>query len=154
VPDVRRVDLHEFFAELMMEYAGRCEKQGIQLIKDIAPDLNAAFFDPDLMRRVLHNLLLNAVQSMLEGGRLEVTVGRAGHDLRISITDTGRGIATENLENVFSPFYTTKEKGTGLGLPFARKIVEGHGGDLKLQSEVGRGTGIVIRLPQPESEES
>jgi len=83
-----------------------------------------------------------------------VTVGRAGHDLRISITDTGRGIATENLENVFSPFYTTKEKGTGLGLPFARKIVEGHGGDLKLQSEVGRGTGIVIRLPQPESEES
>ncbi len=153
VPDVRRVLLNEYFAELMMVYAVRCEARKIQLVEEIGANLETAYFDPDLIRRVLHNLLRNAIQAMPGGGRLEVAVDMVGRDLQISIADTGKGITPENLANVFSPFYTTKQKGTGLGLPFARKIVENHGGSLTLRSRTGHGTGVILRLPQPESEE-
>lgn len=154
VPDARRVNLPDYVAELMLFYAGMCERQGITLVKEIQPELNEATFDPDLVRRALHNLLLNAVQAMPDGGTLNFSVCRSARDLEIRIADTGKGIDAGQAKNIFTPFFTTKEKGTGLGLPFARKITDSHGGSLELQSRPGEGTGIVLRLPQPEREGS
>jgi signal transduction histidine kinase len=149
VPDTRSVNVHDFFAELLMAYAAQCDQREIEIVKEFDPEPKTAVFDPDLLRRALHNLFLNAIQAMPEKGRLVIGVRRQVGELEITIADTGKGIAPENLENIFTPFYTTKEKGTGLGLPFARKIVESHGGSLTLRSKPLHGTGVVIRLPQP-----
>lgn len=153
VPDPRRVQLHEYFIELLMPYADQCEKQGVKLVKQVDEQLATGVFDPDLLKRALHNLMLNAIQAMPDGGSLTLQARAVDQALEIVIEDTGRGIEEKNLTAIFAPFFTSKEKGTGLGLPFAKKIIESHGGRLSLNSEPGRGTVVTIRLPQGGREE-
>jgi signal transduction histidine kinase len=117
-----------------------------------SPDPGARFVlaDPALLRTAILNLLVNARQAMAEaGGELLVEiVGRENH-VEVRITDTGPGIPPELQEKIFRPWYSTKEGGTGLGLPTARRIVEELGGELRLQSEVGRGTRFTLTVPRP-----
>ena len=111
--------------------------------RQIAP----AMLDESSMRGALLNLILNAIEAMPEGGILSVTTGVVDETLRLEITDTGRGISEDEAKNIFEPFYTTKEQGLGLGMPYARKIIEQHGGTISLESHVGEGTTISISLP-------
>ena len=106
--------------------------------------------DPDKMRQVLLNILINAEQSIESEG--EITISAAADDsaVTIAVQDTGSGIPPDELDRVFSPFYSTKERGTGLGLAVAAKIVEGHGGALTVESEVGKGSTFSVRLPRTE----
>jgi two-component system sensor histidine kinase PilS (NtrC family) len=108
-------------------------------------------------RQVLWNLLLNAVQAMPEGGTLTVETDMAEtadgkRFLQLRITDSGPGIGSSDLEKIFEPFYTTKERGTGRGLAIVNRIVEGMEGSIALDTLPGRGTTFRIRLPLPESE--
>jgi len=153
LPDVRPVNVHEFFTEFMMVYAGMCEAQNITLRQSIPDDIGRVLFDPDLIRRALHNLLLNAIQAMSEGGELTLRVFGDGEDLQVEIKDTGGGIPEEIKDTIFSPFVTNKDSGTGLGLPFALKIVEGHGGTIDIASQPGVGTTVIVSLPQAIMEE-
>jgi len=107
-----------------------------------------ALADPDKLRQVLLNILLNAVQSIEQSGEINIGTQTDGDMVSVYVKDTGCGMAPEHLEQVFSPFFTTKEKGTGLGLAVAAKIVEGHGGRLKAESELGKGTTLSIYLPR------
>jgi signal transduction histidine kinase len=96
----------------------------------------------------LLNVLLNAVQSVGESGRIEVSAeSRNGH-VTISVRDSGAGIPPEDLDKVFMPFFTTREKGTGLGLAAASKIVESHGGRIEAETAPGEGAIFHIRLPR------
>lgn len=106
--------------------------------------------DPDTMRQVLLNILLNAVQSIQGNGKVRIAAETDDATVSIVIADTGCGIPAEHLERIFSPFFTTKEKGTGLGLALAAKIVEGHGGSLEAHSVKGAGSTFVVRLPRAE----
>lgn len=106
--------------------------------------------DADMMRQVLLNILLNAVQSIDGPGRVTVTSEADARVVTLTVTDTGCGMPPDEVSMIFSPFYTTKEKGTGLGLAVAAKIVEGHGGRLDVFSELGRGTSLAVRLPRTE----
>ncbi len=106
--------------------------------------------DAHRLRQVILNVLQNAVQSIDGAGRVEVTA-RAGADtITISIADTGCGIAAEHVEKVFMPFFTTREKGTGLGLAAASKLVEAHGGLMDVSSTPGEGATFRITLPRGE----
>lgn len=107
--------------------------------------------DADKMRQVLLNVLLNAVQS-LEGKAGKVSTQSLADDdfVTITIQDSGCGVSADDIERIFSPFYTTKEKGTGLGLAICAKIVEGHGGSIHAESAPGVGTAMHIRLPRAE----
>jgi signal transduction histidine kinase len=109
-------------------------------------DLDARL-DPHLMRRVLVNLIENAVQAMPKGGKLEIACARVDSELLITVKDTGIGMPKEVVENVFKPFFTTKTKGTGFGLYTSKRIVEAHGGKISVESEVGKGTTFTIRIP-------
>ncbi len=122
----------------------------VALHYDIPPDVNV-WVDADKLRQVLLNVILNAVQS-LEGraGQVSAVADIADDAVVVSVTDTGCGIAPEDIERIFSPFYTTKEKGTGLGLAVCAKIVEGHGGALWAESTPGKGTTIHLRMPRAE----
>jgi len=103
--------------------------------------------DPDKVRQVLLNILLNAVQSAGPEGRIGLRTVIEGDTVTIEIEDNGGGIAPEHLDHIFAPFYTTKEKGSGLGLAVATKIVEAHGGALTAVSPPGRGATLSVRLP-------
>jgi len=103
--------------------------------------------DPVLMKRVFTNLITNAVHAMPDGGQLKIAVGRMKEDVVINVTDTGVGIAKENLDKIFTPLFTTKAKGQGFGLAVCRRLIEAHGGKINVESEVNKGTKFIITLP-------
>jgi len=130
----------------------------VELHKELGQGLRV-MGDPAEIRQVLWNLMINAIQAMPEGGTLTVTAVTDGNNgesraVRVEIGDTGSGIAPDRLERIWEPFYTTKERGCGLGLAIVRRIVESHGGTVEVQSEVSRGTRFVVRFPLIAPEES
>ena len=98
------------------------------------------------------NLMLNAIEAMRGGGALSIAIDHSGESLRLEIADTGHGIGEEEAKKIFEPFYTTKEQGLGLGMPYAKKIIEQHGGTISLNSRPGEGTTISIVLPAAQTE--
>ena len=114
------------------------------------------YVDSSLMRRMYTNLINNAVQAMPDGGRLTVRGHSADGYAYVEVEDTGVGISEENMEKIFRPLFTTKAKGTGLGLSVSERIVEAHGGEILVESEVGVGSKFTVRLPlggAPEGDE-
>ena len=110
-------------------------------------DLPIISFDPEKIKQVLINLLKNAAEAMPNGGKLVISSWREDGYVKVSFADSGVGILAEIAEKIFNPFFTTKKKGTGLGLAVSRRIMEDHGGDISLQSKKGKGTRAVISLP-------
>jgi two-component system sensor histidine kinase PilS (NtrC family) len=128
----------------------------VQIRRDVAESTAKADVDPAQMRQALWNLCLNAVEAMPQGGELRVGVrmitSEAGRILmEITVEDTGVGITAAELTQVFEPFFTTKPQGTGLGLAIAHRIVEDHGGEIRVQSEPWRGSRFTISLPVSEA---
>jgi signal transduction histidine kinase len=104
-------------------------------------------FDPDQLTQVLWNVSLNAIEAMKGQGRLRIHARREGDEVVVEVADTGPGIPPDDLRRIFEPFYSKRSGGTGLGLPIARRIVVAHGGRIDVESVVGTGTQILIRLP-------
>jgi len=103
--------------------------------------------DEKLLKQALFNLMINAVQAMGEGGELLMKVAaRDGRGI-VEVTDTGPGIAPDETGRVFEVYYSTKKRGTGLGLPTTRRIIQEHGGTIRIESEPGKGTRFIIALP-------
>ena len=127
---------------------GQLRDKGITVKEDMSPGLPEAAVDPDRMTQVFLNLFLNAMAAMDREGILSVGVARQdGRTLRVSVSDTGTGVRKEDLGRVFDPYFTTKSSGTGLGLAIVHRIVEAHGGEIRLESEPGKGTTFTILLP-------
>lgn len=115
---------------------------------EIGGGLDSCLVDPHLVRRVLDNLIRNAVEAMPNGGKLTASAYRAGDCINISVADTGVGISDEVAEKLFEFFYTTKSNGTGLGLPFSKRAVEAHGGALTYASTPESGTVFTATLKE------
>jgi signal transduction histidine kinase len=114
---------------------------------DVTGDATVLPVDVELLKIVVQNLLLNGAHAMQGQGLIEVAVTSADGACQITIADQGPGIAPEVLEKLFTPFFTTKARGTGLGLSTARRLVEAHGGTLAIESPATGGTTATIRLP-------
>src|SRR5205814_1367355 len=113
-------------------------------------ELPAVMADPESLRSALTNLIINGLQATDgNGGQLSIGLSSedSGQRVRIEISDTGRGIAPEDIAKVFEPYYSTKETGTGLGLAIVKKAVDDHQGTISVKSKVGEGTTFVITLP-------
>lgn len=121
--------------------------QGIVLRRDIEPSIPLIRMDARLMRQAILNVAVNAVQAIQYGGTLSVSARRDQGSVRIEIADTGPGIPSEVRHRIFEPFFTTKASGTGLGLAVVKRIVEGHQGEIMVESHVGHGTVFTLRLP-------
>ena len=140
-----QASLHGFEREL--------QRRGVQLavaIDDALPPVRA---ERVRLGHVFNSLLSNAVEAMPKGGRLDVTATMAPklHEVHVRIRDTGIGIARDQLHRVFVPFFTTKRKGLGLGLPLVKRIVTRFGGSVSIESEAGHGATIVVALPMAQS---
>ena len=124
-------------------------RRGIQVSMELDESQPEAVIDTGELQQVILNMLLNAMQAMPDGGDLGIQTRVSGDGVEITITDTGIGIAPENLHKVFNPFFTTKEvgKGTGLGLSVSFNIIEKHGGTIRAESQPGKGTAFTIVLP-------
>ncbi len=120
---------------------------GVSLVKQLTLADLEVVFDEDEIRQVLVNLMENACQAMTSGGTLKVSTQTQGDKVQIDITDTGCGIPQEHIAKIFAPFFTTKSRGTGLGLAVVKKVIDRHMGQLEVESRVGEGTTFHIRLP-------
>jgi two-component system sensor histidine kinase HydH len=116
-------------------------------IKPYLPaDLPPVYLDAELFKHALLNLMLNAEQAMTGGGELTLQGSHQAGSVILDLIDTGKGMSPEVLGNVFRPFFSTRPGGSGLGLPTVRRIIEAHGGTIRVQSEVDRGTKFTLQL--------
>ncbi len=147
-PRMQTGDLNAVAREVLAAVKADVSLAGRTLIEeDLSADLPLIPFDPDLMRQVLWNLVSNAFQALQGAGTLKIRTEARHGEAAIHIIDSGPGIPPDIREKIFTPFFTTKTKGTGLGLPISRNIVMAHGGELLVESEPGRGTKFSVVLP-------
>ena len=123
------------------------ENRGVAVKTKLARNLTATPADATQLQQVLVNLVKNAMQAMTTGGMLTLQTGETSDGVWVSVADTGGGIPQELINRIFEPFYTTKKKGTGLGLMIVQRIIRAHGGRVELESNVGHGTTFRIWLP-------
>lgn len=119
----------------------------VNLVTDIDHDLPLVMVDGQQLRRVIINLVNNGCEAMHGGGRLSVTLRRAGDFVRLDVSDTGDGITEEHAGKIFDPLFTTKTQGTGLGLSICEKIIAQHRGTIEVDSQLGRGTTFTVSIP-------
>jgi signal transduction histidine kinase len=146
-PRVRKSALNTTVEHAVMLGRQQALAKSIEITFQKDPDLPEVEHDSDQIHQVLLNLLLNALQAINLNGKVAVTVKSQGSTAVVEVADNGRGIAPEDLPNIFRPFYTTKGEGTGLGLSLARRIVEDHHGRIDVTSTVGKGTTFAVMLP-------
>jgi two-component system NtrC family sensor kinase len=147
-PALEETDLNALLDQIVDFAANHMDLSRVSVVRDFAPSLPRVFVDPDQIRQVAINLILNAGAAMEAGGTITVRTAPAeGRCVDVVFSDDGAGIAPENLEKIFEPFFTTKARGTGLGLAITRRIVEQHLGSITVESELGRGTTVTVRLP-------
>lgn len=154
--DLLAADVNKELAEIVDFFRPQAERLGVEVVEYFAADLPTVRLDKRSFHRAILNLLLNAAQAMPDGGQIVVRTRHHGGEVAIDLIDTGCGMEEESLQKIFEPFYSTKIGGTGLGLPTVRKIIEGHGGRIAIQSESGLGTQFTLAfpaLPQLEAEE-
>jgi signal transduction histidine kinase len=126
---------------------GPASARGVLVERDLGSDC-VLVGDPEKLKQVVLNLVMNGLEAMKEGGALGVRVAYEGDRVRLEVEDTGTGIEPFALAQVFDPFFTTKEGGTGLGLSIVRKIVDQHQGEVRIESEPGNGTRATVLLPR------
>jgi signal transduction histidine kinase len=143
------VDLDEFLSDVLRDFASSLEIADVKLIRRFSEEPLYPKIDRDKLRQAISNIIINAIQSMPEGGELRVSTGRDAFQKAaiIKISDTGVGIPEENIGRLFEPYFTTKSEGTGLGLAITYRMIKSHGGDINVESSVGRGTSFTISLP-------
>jgi signal transduction histidine kinase len=148
-PQLEEIGLARLIADLAAFLAPECERRGVTLAVRADGGPRTASLDPLLIKHALLNLVLNAAQACDDGGSVTVSTAPAEGQRRVRITvrDDGPGIPADALPRVFDAFFTTREGGTGLGLPIARRIVEDHGGALWLECPPEGGTMAILELP-------
>lgn len=164
-PHLKPLHIHETLEKSLLLVGHRLYQKDIKLIRSFAAEVDTIRADADQLEQVFLNFFLNAMDAMKSGGELTVSTeivsdkswvtalahsngnGAAHEVLRITIRDTGEGIRSEDLAHVFDPFFTTKDYGTGLGLSVVHGIVQEHGGQIEVESELAKGTAFHILLP-------
>ncbi len=147
VPQLRPAGLNEVVHKTLKLLEPELDNRGLSVKTNLARQLPATPIDSNQMQQVLVNLARNAMQAMTRGGTLTLQTWEGADGVWVSVADTGGGIPQEQLKRIFEPFYTTKKRGSGLGLMIVQRIVRAHGGRIEVESQVGRGTTFRIGLP-------
>jgi two-component system NtrC family sensor kinase len=159
-------NVNEVLAQVLELYEGQATTLGIKICREFAPDLPVCMADRKRLHRCFSNLIANGIQAMANGGELSIGTDRIpiisvpglqpdpsaanardASAIRVVIGDTGQGIPPDRLSRIFDPFYTTKEKGLGLGMAITHRIIEDHKGSIDVQSQVGIGSTFTMHLP-------
>lgn len=143
-----KIDLNKFVENLSSFFSQSATAESIKFSFDLAEEPICIFGEPNQLQQVFLNLILNGIEAVGNSGTITVSTSREGESAVLKISDTGTGIPQEMLEKIFEPFFTTKPgKGAGLGLAITKKIVEAHKGQIKVESEAGKGTIFTLAFP-------
>jgi signal transduction histidine kinase len=146
--DPRPCDVGAVVRETAALVEHKAREQAITIELDVADELPTTLADPELLKTCLLNLVLNAFEAMPDGGRLRLAARLEAGQLLLLVSDTGVGLTADAAAHALEPYFSTKEAGVGLGLALVRRIIEGHGGTIELDSTPGRGTTVRLRLPK------
>ena len=144
---LKESSLQDLLNHLVTLFREEASSLGITLEAEIPPDLPLIKIDPEKLTQALINIMKNGMQAMGQGGTLRIETKSLKDRVEVTISDSGSGIPPDRMEKIFNYYYTTKEKGVGLGLPIAHRIIEAHEGHLKIESRVGVGTKVTVTLP-------
>lgn len=142
----RRCSLREELETIVTLTSGSARGQQVELVLEPLAGEFTLFADGEKLRQAFLNIIINALQATPPGGRVVVSALREGDYVVVTFRDSGTGIDTAALERIFEPFFTTKPDGTGLGLAVTKKIIENHGGTLRVESSAGQGTTVIVTL--------
>lgn len=148
-PEKALVNPNQIVSDGLYFLESRCSKAGIEVARKLDSDLPEIYADASQIHQVLVNLVVNAVQAMRDGGTVTIETRRGDDSATLIVSDTGCGMTDAVRQNIFTPFFTTKDvnEGTGLGLAVVHGIVASHNGQIRVQSAVGKGSSFEIELP-------
>ena len=146
-PHLEKIDINMLLQDVLVLSQSKIKNSKIELILDLNSTPLMVSINPDSLKQVMINLILNAVQAMPGGGILKLITRGEEDGIKVEVNDSGIGMTEEQLEKAFDPFFTTKQDGTGLGLSIILSIIENHHGSIDLFSEANRGTRVLVRLP-------
>jgi len=151
-PELGLVDINPLLdatLEFSVDKVGMACRSAIEVVRDFEEGLPAVIADYMQMKQVFLNLFLNAVEAMPDGGTLKIKTSyeKASSSVRIEVADTGKSIDDDTMDKIFQPFFTTKAKGTGMGLAISKRLIEDHGGTITLNNLPDRGAVFTIRIP-------
>lgn len=151
-PKFELEDINTVLDGMILLVSTETKSKHIEILKEYASNLNPITIDREQMKQVFLNMLLNAIEATPENGKIYVktrsyTKPDGEPYIQVEFTDTGCGIRPEYLEEIFTPFFTTKEKGSGLGLSISNQIIQDHKGYIDVESQLNRGTSFFINLP-------
>jgi len=140
-------DINELVGDMIDFYTPQAHSHSVTIRQGLSAEPLICRIDADMLKQVMLNLFINAQQALTNGGELMIRTDRQKNDAVIQISDTGRGIPPDQLPHIFDAYYSSRPRGSGLGLPTARKIIEAHNGTISVDSEPGKGTSFMIKLP-------
>lgn len=146
---LRPGSLNEQLERILDFYAPHARELGVEITKYLDPDLPSIRLDIESLEASLMNLVKNAIEAMPDGGQLTARTRVTRNGVALDLIDTGCGMEVSTAMHMFEPFFSTKEGGSGLGLPTAKKIIEAHGGRIDVQSELNHGTQFTLEFPVP-----
>ncbi len=144
---LKTVDLNNVARDVIQLLSTEISAHNVETELEFDSSPVAGMLDEASIRAATLNLVLNAVQAMSTGGSLTISTGRDGKKMWMEIKDTGAGMSPERIKQIFEPFNTTKSRGLGLGMPYAQKIIQQHGGRIEVESRQGKGTQVRFELP-------
>ena len=149
-----QASLSDLVSDTLESFSQLARQQGIRLEGEVAPDVDPVSMDTQAVGRVFNNLVSNALRHTSSGGQVRVEARRAGSGVEVTVRDTGEGIRAEDIPHIFERFYRgdasrsrTRGTGAGLGLAIARSLVRAHGGDIRVESQTGKGTQFTFHIP-------
>ncbi len=145
--NLRESSLQDLLKNLIILFQEEASSVEVALQEEISSNLPVVKMDPEKLTQALINIMKNGMEAMERGGTLRIEAKSLKDRVEITVSDSGSGIPPDQMEKVFNYYYTTKEKGVGLGLPIAHRIIEAHRGQLKIESQVGSGTMVTVTLP-------
>jgi signal transduction histidine kinase len=154
LPQLKMTDLNATLEHAIQMVEHQPEGKNIRIVRQFDPGLPPLPHDPEQLRQVLRNLLLNSIDAISGEGEIRIATrlvspqsSRTPPSVEVVVSDTGAGMAPEQLARIFKPFFTTKHSGSGLGLAVSKRVIDQHGGSIHAESEPGRGSRLTIRLP-------
>jgi len=146
----RRVSINGLLRQIIRFLKNDCAERNIRINKALSRDVPWASVDPIKLRQAFLNIVRNAIEAIGSDGELTIASRLAGDQIEIEVTDTGKGMTPDELDQLFTPFFTTKHRGTGLGVAYTQQVVLEHNGEIRCDSTTGQGTTFVVTLPVSE----